>query len=242
MKLATLRDGSRDGRLVVVSADLTQCSDARHIAPSLRAALEDWDAVAPALDLVARGVASGAQPVERFHERDAHSPLPHAGPDPFLDPRAALRTPHEAIDIAPEVAVFTGPVPAGATPEAALAAVRLLALRLGPAFAPVAVTPDELGSAWAAGRLAGVLMLSLNGSPLGRADAGGMASGFGALIAEAARAGGLPAGHIVGSGPLPGKRPDRAPRFGDTLRLEMQDAAGRSVFGAIEQAIARAVA
>ena len=133
-------------------------------------------------------------------------------------------------------------MPPGATAAAALAAVRLVALRLGAAFAPVAVTPDELGPAWQAGRLTGVLMLSLNGSPLGRADAGGMASSFGALIAEAARTGGLPAGSIVGSGPLPGKRPDRALRFGDTLRLEMQDAAGHSIFGAIEQAIARAVA
>lgn len=78
MKLATLRDGSRDGRLVVVSRDVTQASDARHIAPTLQAALDGWDRLAPHLDLVARGVESGGQPVTRFHERDAMAPLPRA--------------------------------------------------------------------------------------------------------------------------------------------------------------------
>ena len=79
MKLATLRDGSRDGRLVVVSRDLTRCSDARHIAPTLQAALDDWEVAAPELELIARGIEGGSQPVERFHERDARSPLPVSG-------------------------------------------------------------------------------------------------------------------------------------------------------------------
>jgi fumarylacetoacetate (FAA) hydrolase len=78
MKLATLRDGSRDGRLVVVSRDITRCSDVRHIAPTLQYALDNWEKVAPHLDLVARGLEAGGQPVERFHERDALSPLPRA--------------------------------------------------------------------------------------------------------------------------------------------------------------------
>jgi fumarylacetoacetate (FAA) hydrolase len=78
MKLATLRDGTRDGRLVVVSRDVTRCSDARHVAPTLQAALDDWDEAAPQLELIARGLEGGAQPEERFHERDAHSPLPRA--------------------------------------------------------------------------------------------------------------------------------------------------------------------
>ena len=42
MKLASLKHG-RDGRLVVVSADLAWSADARHIAPTLPAALDDWD-------------------------------------------------------------------------------------------------------------------------------------------------------------------------------------------------------
>ena len=48
MKLATLKDGTRDGRLVVVSRDLTRYSDACHIAPTLQAALDNWANVAPA--------------------------------------------------------------------------------------------------------------------------------------------------------------------------------------------------
>lgn len=78
MKLATLRDGSRDGRLVVVSKDLTTCSDVSHIAPTLQAALDNWSRVAPHLQLVADGMVVGAQPVERFHEHEALSPLPRA--------------------------------------------------------------------------------------------------------------------------------------------------------------------
>lgn len=78
MKLATLRDGSRDGRLVVVSRDLTRSSDAHHIAPTLQGALDAWDDVAPELELIARGLESGGQPAQRFHEREARSPLPRA--------------------------------------------------------------------------------------------------------------------------------------------------------------------
>ena len=78
MKLATLRDGTRDGKLVVVSNDLTQCSAVGHIAPTLQAALDDWDEVQPRLERVAEGIAGGWQPVDRFHEHDCESPLPRA--------------------------------------------------------------------------------------------------------------------------------------------------------------------
>ena len=78
MKLATLKDQTRDGRLVVVSDDLTQCSDVPHIARTLQAALDDWDHVGPRLQRVAEGMRSGSQPVQRFHEGDAASPLPRA--------------------------------------------------------------------------------------------------------------------------------------------------------------------
>jgi len=78
MKLATLDDDSRDGRLVVVSNDLTRCTDARRIAPTLQAALDDWPRLAPELAALARALESGSVPIERFHERDALSPLPRA--------------------------------------------------------------------------------------------------------------------------------------------------------------------
>ncbi|MGV1794765.1 2-keto-4-pentenoate hydratase [Rhizobium lusitanum] len=78
MKLATLKDSTRDGRLVVVSRDLTRCSEVGHIARSLQAALDDWEHVAPRLALIAEGIETGAEPTIRFHEHDAASPLPRA--------------------------------------------------------------------------------------------------------------------------------------------------------------------
>ena len=78
MKLATLKDSTRDGRLVVVSKDLTRCSEVGHIARTLQAALDDWAHVAPRLERVAEGIEMGSQPTIRFHEHDAASPLPRA--------------------------------------------------------------------------------------------------------------------------------------------------------------------
>ena len=77
MKLASL-PGGRDGRLVVVSRDLAWCADADHIAPTLQAALDDWERVAPQLELLATDLAHEAIPMRRFHERQALAPLPRA--------------------------------------------------------------------------------------------------------------------------------------------------------------------
>lgn len=77
MKLASLKAG-RDGRLVVVSDDLSWYADAGHIAPTLQAALDDWQEVAPRLSALAEDLNHDAIPKERFHERDAASPLPRA--------------------------------------------------------------------------------------------------------------------------------------------------------------------
>jgi fumarylacetoacetate (FAA) hydrolase len=77
MKLGSLK-GGRDGRLVVVSHDLAWCADAGHIAPTLQAALDDWDRVEPQLQLLATDLAHEAIPMMRFHERSAAAPLPRA--------------------------------------------------------------------------------------------------------------------------------------------------------------------
>lgn len=77
MKLASLKSG-RDGRLVIVSEDLTRYTDAARIAPTLQAALDDWDHAEPHLRELAHSLEVGAAPVERFHERDCASPLPRA--------------------------------------------------------------------------------------------------------------------------------------------------------------------
>ncbi|WP_026480653.1 fumarylacetoacetate hydrolase family protein [Ahrensia sp. 13_GOM-1096m] len=78
MKLATLNNGTRDGVLVVVSNDLTQCTAVGHIAPTMQAALDNWASVAPRLERVAEMLGVGAEPVQRFHESEALSPLPRA--------------------------------------------------------------------------------------------------------------------------------------------------------------------
>lgn len=78
MKLATLKDGSRDGRLVVVSRDLTRATEAFNIAPTLQKALDDWDRVAPRLSDLAEQLEHGSVPTFRFHEHECLSPLPRA--------------------------------------------------------------------------------------------------------------------------------------------------------------------
>ena len=77
MKLGALK-GGRDGRLVVVSRDLAWCADATHVAPTLQAALDDWEQVAPQLELLATDLAHETIPMMRFHERQAAAPLPRA--------------------------------------------------------------------------------------------------------------------------------------------------------------------
>jgi fumarylacetoacetate (FAA) hydrolase len=78
MKLATLKNDTRDGRLVVVSKDLTRCCEANNIAPTLQDALDNWEDCAPKLEALYRDVEHQVVPCERFHEREAHSPLPRA--------------------------------------------------------------------------------------------------------------------------------------------------------------------
>ncbi len=332
MKLATLKDGTRDGKLVVVNDRLTFCTDAGHIAPTLQAALDDWENVAPKLELLAESLSHEAVPVIRFHEHDALSPLPRAfqwadgsayvnhvelvrkargatmpetfwsdplmyqgGSDTFLAPRDPIRMREEAwgIDMEGEIAVITGDVPMGCSPEEARDAIRLVLLvndvslrglipsELGKgfgffqskpssAFSPVAVTPDQLGDAWKGGKLHLPLRVDLNGDPFGQANAGvDMTFDFGQLIAHAAKTRPLGAGTIIGSGTVsnkldgePGKPiaeggvgysciaeirmietissgEAKTPflKFGDTVRIEMLDPEGHSIFGAIEQTV-----
>ena len=77
MKLASLKHG-RDGRLVIVSRDLAWFTDAFLIAPTLQAALDDWDRLEPDLRALAESLEHGGVPRGRFHEREAAAPLPRA--------------------------------------------------------------------------------------------------------------------------------------------------------------------
>jgi fumarylacetoacetate (FAA) hydrolase len=77
VKLASLRHG-RDGRLIVVSDDLARYADAASVAPTLQAALDDWDCLAPALEHIAADLASGTIAGESFDEGAVSAPLPRA--------------------------------------------------------------------------------------------------------------------------------------------------------------------
>ncbi|MCG6121102.1 MAG: fumarylacetoacetate hydrolase family protein [Microvirga sp.] len=77
MKIASLKHG-RDGRLVVVSKDLTRATDAFFVAPTLQTALDEWARLAPRLEDLARQLEMGSVPSFRFHEHDCSSPLPRA--------------------------------------------------------------------------------------------------------------------------------------------------------------------
>ena len=218
-----------------------------------------------------------------------HDPLMYqAVSDTILGPRDDIVVISEdyGIDFEGEVAVITGDVPMGVSPQGALSHIRLVMLmndvslrNLIPAelakgfgffqskppsaFSPVAVTPDDLGDAWRDGKLHLPLVSILNGKEAGRPNAGvDMQFDFGQLIAHAAKTRPLKAGTIIGSGTVSNR--DRAAgisclaeirmiekieqggvktpfmRFGDTIRLDMKDKDGNSLFGAIEQKVVRA--
>ncbi len=130
------------------------------------------------------------------------------------------------------------------------------------ALAPVAVTPEELGGAWKDGRVHLELRCDVNARRLGAPNAGiDAAFNLFDLVSHAAKTRELSAGTLVGTGTV--SNHDRAAgyaclmearlveqveegeartpflRFGDTVKIEMLDAAGASVFGAIEQRVER---
>ena len=217
------------------------------------------------------------------------------GSDSFAGPRDPVLALSEdwGIDLEAEVAVVTGDVPMGASADQCARAVRLLMLvndvslrnlipgelakgfgffqsKPASAFSPVAITPDELGDAWADSRVHRPLTVHLNDALFGQPDAGvDMVFNFAQLIAHAAKTRELCAGSVIGSGTVSNKQgglqgssianggvgycciaevrmyetiEDGKPQtpylhFGDTVRIEMKDAHGVSIFGAIEQTV-----
>eukprot|EP01036_Dinobryon_divergens_P004046 gene4046-5345_t len=166
--------------------------------------------------------AFGTPPIPGF---DSVPVMYQGASDDFLGPQADVPLPSEAdgIDFEGEFGVIVSAVPMAATPAQALACVRLVvqindwSLRaLGPhemktgfgflqakpstSFAPVAVTPDELGDAWSAGRVMLDLQVHHNGRLFGRPNGREMNFDFGQLVAHAARTRRLTAGCIIGSG------------------------------------------
>ena len=274
MKLATLDDGTRDGQLVIVTCDLARCTTASDIAPTLQAALDDWEMTAPRLATLAAELEAGKIEGAGFDQAAAHSPLPRAyqwadgsayvnhvalvrqargaempesfwtdplmyqgGSDDFLPPRAPIPIPDESwgIDMEAEVAVITDDVPMGVSEAEAATHIKLVMLvndvslrnlipaELGKgfgffqskpstAFSPVAVTPDELGDAWQDCVLHRIMEVDLNGTPLGRADAGTDATfSLARLVSHAAKSRNLRAGAIIGSGTVSNRDSDGGP-------------------------------
>jgi fumarylacetoacetate (FAA) hydrolase len=130
------------------------------------------------------------------------------------------------------------------------------------ALSPVLATPDELRDAWKDSKLHLPMRTWINGEWFGEAEAGvDMQFGFAELVAHAAKTRPLVAGTIVGSGTIAnedtskgasclaeqrtvetlrdGKPSTPFLKFGDTVKIEITDAAGKSLFGAIEQTVTR---
>lgn len=208
--------------------------------------------------------------------------------DDFLGPHFDVPLPTEAdgIDFEGEFGVVVGDVRLGASPEECAKAIRLIvqindwSLRaLGPremrtgfgflqakpstSFAPIAVTPDELGDAWRDARVHMNLQIDWNGTRFGQPSGSEMNYGFDQLIAHAARTRRLSAGTVIGSGTVSNKDraagsaciaerraleaiDDGAPktrfmRFGDRVRMQAMHASGASgPFGVIEQQVVKA--
>jgi fumarylacetoacetate (FAA) hydrolase len=78
MKLATLRNGRPDGQLVVVSSDLSRYVSAGRIAPTMQAAVDDWERLKPGLESLSGQLEAGEIAGQAFDPRQAHAPLPRA--------------------------------------------------------------------------------------------------------------------------------------------------------------------
>jgi fumarylacetoacetate (FAA) hydrolase len=326
MKLATLKDGTRDGQLMVVSRDLKTAQLADGVARTLQKALDDWTFISPQLEEIYQDLNQGrGRRSFDFDPKNCMAPLPRAfqwadgsayvnhvelvrkargaelpesfweeplmyqgGSDDFLGPTDDIALFHEewGIDFEAEVAVVTDDVQMGASADQAHQRIRLLMLvndvslrnlipeelakgfgfvqaKPATSFAPVAVTPDELGEAWKGGKVHLPLLSTWNDKLVGKPQAGvDMAFNFPQLIAHLAKTRNVRAGSIIGSGTVSNKDAKRgysciaeqrclemiaggAPltpfmAFGDTIRIEMLNGDGKSLFGAIEQTVKQA--
>ncbi|MBV9834290.1 MAG: fumarylacetoacetate hydrolase family protein [Alphaproteobacteria bacterium] len=325
MKLGTLKEGGRDGTLVVVSRDLSRAARAIDIAPTLQRALDDWAHTEKLLRQLAADLeANKVEGSFAFDPAKAAAPLPRAyqwadgsayvvhvelvrkargvemppsfwtdplmyqgGSDSFIGPRDDIEMGDEAwgIDFESEIGIIVDDVPMGITPQDARRHIKLVTIlndvslrnvipgelnkgfgffhgKPATAFAPVAVTPDELGAAWDGAKLNLPMLSTYNGQLFGKPNAAtDLTFDFGQLIAHAAKTRHLEAGSVVGSGTVAnrdasvgcsciaerrvretidsGKPTTPFMKFGDHIRIEMLDAQGRSIFGAIDQKVVR---
>ncbi|MDF1655716.1 MAG: fumarylacetoacetate hydrolase family protein [Coxiellaceae bacterium] len=272
-KYAALNNGDCDDAFAF---DQTQCHS-----PLPRAyQWADGSAYVNHVELVRK--ARGAEMPENFW----HDPLMYqGGSDNFIAPNDPIQIADTAwgIDFEAEIAVITRDVPMGVSAEDADDYISLVMLvndvslrglipnelskgfgffqsKPSSAFSPLAVTANELGSAWKDSKLHLPLCSTLNGELFGQPNAGvDMTFNFAQLIAHAAKSRPLCAGTIIGSGTISNtdrssgssclaekrtleKIADGEPKtpfmqFGDSIRIEMFDADGKSIFGTIDQTV-----
>lgn len=322
MKLATLKNGTRDGQLIIVSRDGQRFVGATDIAPTLQSALDQWDAVEAALLERFDALESGALDGEQLDPSACHAPLPRAyewidgsayinhivlvrkarGAEPpatletdplvyqggsgvLLAPTDDIEVPDASwgADFEAEICVILGDTPRGVSREEAASCIKLvmiandvtfrslippeLAKNFGffqskpaTAFAPFAVTPDELGDAWQEGRVHLPLLTDYNGARFGDPEAGPeMHFSFLDLIAHITKTRAFTAGTIVGSGTVSNEDRSRGSsclaeqrmlekidsgefvtpfmKDGDTVHIRMLDAEGQNIFGSIKQRV-----
>ncbi|MEM1417280.1 MAG: fumarylacetoacetate hydrolase family protein [Myxococcota bacterium] len=261
MRLATLREGGRDGTLVVVSGDGARVLRATDVAPTLQAALDAWDDAEPALRALAgRADAGEGEPLD---VSALHAPLPRAyewvdgsayinhvvlvrkarnaeppatlqtdplvyqgGSGVLLAPTDPVELPDPAwgLDFEAEIVCILGDTPRGVNSAEAGKHIKLLTLcndvtlrnlipaelkkgfgffqgKPATAFAPFAVTPDELGDVWKDGRLHVQMRTTLNGALAGDPHAGPeMHFSFHDLLQHITKTRAFTAGTLLGSG------------------------------------------
>ena len=325
MKLGSLKEGGRDGTLIVVDRALKRAVRATGIAPTLQEAVEEWAALSPRLAALSEQLhndkapgafeldtAALAAPLARAYQwADGSAYVVHVelvrkargvemppsfwtdplmyqgGSDSFIGPNDDIELQDEAwgIDFEGEIGVIVDDVPMGVSAAAARRHIKLVTIlndvslrnvivtelakgfgffhgKPATAFAPVAVTPDELGEVWNGAKLDLPLISTLNGKEFGHPNAAtDLTFDFGQLIAHAARTRHLEAGTVIGSGTVANRDPsvgcsciaERRVRetidtgkpgtpfmkVGDRVRIEMLDRAGASIFGAIDQKVVR---
>jgi len=324
LKLATLKDGTRDGRLVVIKRDNSAYALATNVALTLQAALDDWAHKESQLRALAEQLEAGTvqsrplemgalmPPLPRAYEwidgsaylnhvilvrkaRNAEPPptlktdplVYQGGSGDFLAPTADIPLADEAwgLDFESEVCVVLGDTPQGTKASEAGQFIKLVMIcndvslrnlipdelakgfgffqsKPATAFAPFALTPDELGAAWKDGRVHLRMRSVLNGQLVGDTDAGPeMHFSFPDLIQHIAKTRSFTAGTILGSGTVSnadrargisclaerrmietieeGKPKTPFMKVGDTIEIEMLDEAGKSLFGRICQKVVR---
>lgn len=324
MKLASLKEGGRDGTLIVVDNKLKRAIRVPRIATTFQKAIENWQATQPELQNIYAELNQNPD-MEGAFDLDEHllaSPLPRAyqwvdgsayvnhvelvrkargakmpdnfwtdplmyqgGSDSFVGPRdpISIESTDWGIDFESEIAVITDDVPMGISTQDAAGHIKLLMLvndvslrKLIPnelakgfgffhgkpasAFSPVAVTPDELGTAWKNEMVHLPLITRLNGQHFGTPNAGvDMTFNFSRLVNHAARSRYLCAGTIIGSGTVSnidrsqgssclaekrmleiiehGEAKTPFMNFGDRVTIEMKDESGNTIFGTIDQVV-----